>query len=224
MGQRREPRKEVRLPVRIFGTDANGRTFSENVFTSDVSQGGVKLDGVQAEIKVGEIIGMAYGQNKGRFSVKWAGQAGSSRGGQLGLQILSSNKPLWDFSLPASEVDGYKAQARAAERRKHPRLKAMNSVELHPEGQAAPIWGRAIDLSLGGCFIEMPIPLKQGMKLKVGIWIRETKLWAVGKIVNSRPGFGVGIQFTEISEEDSARLKQFLQSITSLPGHPAAPR
>jgi hypothetical protein len=39
MGQRREARKEVRLPVRIFGTDAAGRTFSENVFTVDVIPG-----------------------------------------------------------------------------------------------------------------------------------------------------------------------------------------
>jgi hypothetical protein len=94
----------------------------------------------------------------------------------------------------------------------------MNSVELHPEGQTAPIWGRAVDLSLGGCFVEMQIPLRPSTKVKVGIWINEVKLWANGKVVNSRPGFGIGIQFDEFSEADSTRLQQFLKSIVRLPG------
>jgi PilZ domain len=218
MGQRREPRKEIKLPVRIFGTDAGGRTFSENVFTVDVSQEGAKLSGVQAQIKVGETIGLVYGQSKGRFLVKWTGSIGTPRQGELGLKNVSSSKPLWDFSLPASGFDGFRGQAKGVERRKHPRLKSMNSVELHPEGQTAPIWGRAVDLSLGGCFVEMQIPLRPSTKVKVGIWINEVKLWANGKVVNSRPGFGIGIQFDELSEADSTRLRQFLQSLVRLPG------
>jgi hypothetical protein len=218
MGQRREPRKEIKLPVRIFGTDAGGRTFSENVFTIDVSQQGAKLTGVQAQIKVGETIGLAYGQSKGRFLVKWTGSAGTPRQGELGLQNVSSSKPLWDFSLPQSGFDGFRAQAKGPDRRKHPRLKSTNSVELHPENQTAPIWGRVADLSLGGCFVEMQIPLRPSTKVKVGIWINEVKLWVNGTVVNSRPGFGIGIQFDELSESDSAHLQQFLKSLVRVPG------
>jgi hypothetical protein len=84
MGQRREPRKQIQVPVRIFGTDAQGRTFSENVFTIDVSRQGAKLSGVQAEIKVGELIGLTYAQNRSRFSVKWIGRAGTPQQGEMG--------------------------------------------------------------------------------------------------------------------------------------------
>jgi hypothetical protein len=217
MGQRREPRKAVALPVRIFGTDAHGRPFSENISTLDVSREGVGLSGVKAEIKVGEIIGLTYGKNKGRFSVKWVGQSATPQAGRVGLLNVSPEKTLWDFPLPAPALDEFGRHSMGTERRKHTRLKCVNSVELQPGGAAAPIWGKAVDLSVGGCFVEMPIPLPVGTKLKIGLWIKETKLWATAKVVNSRPGFGIGIQFSEISPEDAERLKQFLQGMTRIP-------
>jgi hypothetical protein len=147
MGQRQEPRKEIRLPVRIFGTDDHGRAFSENVFTVDISRGGAKLTGVQSQIKPGEIIGMAYGHRKGRFLVKWVRQPPTSREGQIGLQNASPEKSIWDFPLPHAGIDEFGRQSAGAERRKHPRLKSDNSVELHPQGEVAPTWGKATDLS-----------------------------------------------------------------------------
>ncbi len=217
MGERKEPRTQTSLAVRIFGTDINGRAFSENVMTVDISREGARLAGVKTEIKAGEIIGLTHGSNKGRFSVKWVGQAGSPQQGQIGLQNIAPQKPLWEIALPASGADPFGRQSKGAERRKHPRIKSMNSVELHPDGQSAPIWGKAADLSLGGCFVEMPIPLKKGSSLKVGLWINERKLWVSGKVVNSRPGFGIGIQFTEITPDDLDRMRKFLQSLTRLP-------
>lgn len=217
MGQRREPRTQVKLPVRIFGTDQDGRAFSENVTTIDVSREGARLEGVQAQIKLGETIGLVHGANKGRFCVKWIGQAGLPSQGHIGLQNLAPQKPLWDIAMPATVTDSFRGKGKAAERRAHPRLKSMNSLELHPDGQAAPIWGNAVDLSLGGCFVEMPIPLKLGTSLKVALWVRDIKVWVSGKVVNSRPGFGIGIQFTAIKPEDAERLRSFLQSITRLP-------
>lgn len=216
MGQRREPRKEIRLPVRIFGTDAQGRTFSENVFTLDISHAGARLTGVQAEIKPGETVGVTCGKNRGRFSVKWTGRTGTPQQGQVGLENLAPEKPLWDCELPSPTVDAHARQGKGLERRKHPRLKSMNSVELHAQGQSSLIWGKALDLSLGGCFVEMPIPLKQGTPLKVGLWIQDRKLWLMGKVASSRPGFGIGIQFTEVSPQDTEQLQQFLRSITRL--------
>jgi len=216
MGQRREPRTQISLPVRIFGTDVNGRLFSENVMTVDISREGACLDGVKAEIKAGEIVGLTQGTNKGRFTVMWVGQQGSPQQGKIGLQNLAPQKPLWDMVL-TSGADAFAHQSKGAERRLHPRVKTMNSVELHPNGQSAPIWGKAADLSLGGCFIEMPIPLTKGTLLKVGLWINERKLWLSGKVVNSRPGFGIGIQFTEVAREDLERMRQFLQGLSRLP-------
>ena len=76
MGKRREPRKVVEVPVRIFGTDAHGKIFSENVTALDVSQSGARLGGVRAQIKVDEIIGMTYGKSKVHFPYEMGGVNG----------------------------------------------------------------------------------------------------------------------------------------------------
>jgi hypothetical protein len=48
----------------------------------------------------------------------------------------------------------------------------------------------------------------------VGIWLGKDKLWASGKVTNSTPGFGIGVQFTEIAEKDKQLLSTFLKSVT----------
>jgi len=87
MGKRREPRKPIEVPVRIFGTDSGGKIFSENVTTVDVSQSGAKLGGVRAPVKVEEIIGAAYGKNKVHFRVKGQASLDRPRTVKLGCSI-----------------------------------------------------------------------------------------------------------------------------------------
>jgi len=211
MGQRREPRKEIKVPVRIFGTDSSGQIFSEKVFTVNVSRHGVELSGVQAQINLEEIIGLTYGQIKGHFRVKWAGPPGSPKAGHIGLLNLSPEKALWDFPLPGPAVDG--AVRGGQERRAHPRFKSVNSVEIYSDKQNAPIRARTGDLSLGGCFIEMPNPLPKGTDIKAALWVRDSKLWVRARVITSTPGYGIGVQFTEISDQEKNQLKQFFESI-----------
>jgi PilZ domain-containing protein len=216
MGQRREPRKDLKVPVRVFGTDIHGKPFSENLNTHNVSNRGARVGGLQANIKPGEIIGMTYGTQKSRFTVRWVG-GGDSDARQLGLENASPEKPFWDFPLPAPGMDEFGRHSKGTERRKHSRLKCLNSIELYPEGEGSKIWGKAVDLSMGGCFVEMPMPLKEGTKLKIILWVKDEKLLIKGKVVSSRPGFGIGVQYTEIGQDEALRLRQFLQSITRLP-------
>jgi hypothetical protein len=214
MGKRREPRKEMTVPVRIFGTDSSGRIFSEKVNTVNISRHGAELNGLKALLKEQEIIGLTYGQTKGHFRVQWVGPSGTPKAGHVGLLNLSPEKPLWDFPLPAATMDGSPRDVH--DRRRHPRMKSVNSVELYPSGQNSPIRARTADISLGGCFVEMSNPLAVGTRLRLALWVRETKLWINGKVVSMAPGFGNGVAFTEISELDTTQLKQFLDSITRI--------
>src|SRR5206468_10643390 len=104
MAKRREPRVELQLPIRVFGTDINGKAFSEKIVTIDVSRRGVKLSRVQAQIKVGETIGMTYGQTKGRFVVRWVGTIGTPREGQIGIEYTSQEKQFWGVPLTEDSV------------------------------------------------------------------------------------------------------------------------
>jgi hypothetical protein len=213
MGTRREPRLLTRLPVRIFGRDSNGRNFSENVFTADVSRHGVRLEGVIAVVTNGEIIGLSYGEKKGRFRVEWSGERGTQRAGQMGLSNMTADRWSWDAKLPPEYIDNYKVAARSGERRRYPRMQCVVSIQLQAEGSTASIWAKAIDMSNGGCFIEMPVPLKTGSKLKIAIWIKDSKVWVSGKVVSSRPGFGIGVQFSGLMSQEESRLSDFLKSL-----------
>jgi hypothetical protein len=162
---------------------------------------------VQAKLNVDETIGLTYGKNRVHYRVKWVGEPGTPKEGRVGLLNISPEKPLWDFPLPPPAPDNH--QPRIAEQRKHPRYKCHNSVELHTQ-DGATFWATIADLSVGGCYVEMTIPLPPGTKVKVGIWIGETKSWADGEVTYSTPGLGTGVKFVRISEPDLERIRQFL--------------
>ena len=212
VGNRREPRKIVAVQVRLFGSDREGKVFSENVQTVDVSHGGVKLAGLKASLALDEIVGLTYGKNKVHFRVKWTGTPGTPSAGTIGLLNLAPEKPLWDFPLPTADVDAF-LQPRNADRRRWPRVKCSISVEIRPPGQPV-IWGKASDLSQGGCFVEMAIPLAVASEFDIAVWLRETKLPLKGKVVSVAPGFGNGVSFVNTSSESQDLLRRFVEGLT----------
>jgi hypothetical protein len=216
MGNANEPRKAVEVPVRVFGTDCDGKPFSENVTTVDVSQHGVKLRGLQAKLRLEEVIGLTYANNKGRFKVKWIGAPGTPTGGVIGLLNLSPDKPLWDFSLPEGGADPLLAP-RINERRRWPRVKCDVSAELHPPGQAV-IRGKASDLSQGGCFIEMVVPFPIDTRFDISLWLGQTKLHLHGQVASLAPGFGNGVRFLGLSAPNQEHLRRFVEPL--LPTEP----
>ena len=210
----REQRKQVALTVRIFGTDSTGHVFSDSVSTVNVSFEGAMLSGVNRPIEPGEIIGLTYGKNKARFRVQWVGQPGTPNQGRMGIQNVMTTSCIWDLPLqPRNAADG---KSNFAVARRHARMKCTNSVQLNPNGEP-PVWSKASDVSEGGCFVEMMIPVKMGTRLKISLWLKDDKVVAEGVVVHSRPAYGVGIQFTEMSQRDAERLREFLRSLVRIP-------
>ncbi len=214
MPARRENRKQVVLSVRIFGTDSNGKIFSETVSTVNVSLEGAMLKGLNRPIKPGEVIGLTYGTKKARFRVQWVGQAGSAQQGCLGIHNLLPAICLWDIPLPESAVPAQ--QPVYPVQRRHKRWKCSNSVELRPFGQP-PVWTKVAEIGEGGCFVEMMIPLQPGTRMKISLWLKDNKVTAEGTVVYSRPAYGVGVRFTDMTYADSEQLREFLKSMVRIP-------
>ena len=211
MGISNEPRKAVEVPVRVFGTDCDGKPFSENLTTVDVSSHGAKLRGLKAKLQLEEIIGLTYSKNKGHFRVKWIGTPGTVTEGVMGLVNLNPAKPLWDFPVPQLEAETPDIRPNG-ERRRWPRVKCSVSVELHTQGQAV-MWAKASDLSQGGCFIEMAIPLQNGTGFDIALWLGEAKLHLQGQVVSVQPGFGNGVRFMGLTSEHQEHLRRFIETI-----------
>jgi hypothetical protein len=211
MGIGTEPRKAVEVSVRVFGTDRDGKPFSENLTTVDVSLHGAKLRGLKAKLHLDEIIGLTYGKNRGHFRVKWIGTPGTATEGVMGVVNLNPGKLLWDF--PVSQLEAETADIQpTGERRRWPRVKCSVSVELQTPGQAV-IWGKASDLSQGGCFIEMAIPLHNGTGFDIALWLGEAKLHLQGEVVSVQPGFGNGVRFLGLTSEHQEHLRRFIDTI-----------
>ena len=116
MGKRREPRIQAKLQVRIAGTDASGSPILLMVPTRNVSRQGALLDGIQATLKVGEIVAITYKTSKARFRVTWVGDA--ERAGQIGVQSVETEKCIWGATaLPPVTADMYVAPPPDQERK-----------------------------------------------------------------------------------------------------------
>lgn len=206
MGQRREPRISKRLEVRIFGTDSSGKIFSQVVHTVDVSRHGARVYGVHSPVKVGETVGLSFGENKGHFRVQWVGSINTPTANHVGLLNLNHERPLWDMQFPEAP-DTFNFAKR--DRRQSPRVKCAISIELCSSA-AATMRARASDLSMGGCFVEMPSPLAIGTQLQLVLWLGNTKLRLEGEVASSAPGFGIGIRFLQISPENRNTLESYV--------------
>ena len=216
MGRRSQPRKQVEVPVRIFGTDKHGQTFSEKARVVNASRSGAELADVRSELKLDETIGVTYGTNRAHFRVKWIGASGTSKAGHVGLLNVSPEKPLWDFPLPPDAVDAY--EPTNLDLRDSPRFRCQNSIEVHVNG--ASFWGTVADLSLSGCYVEMAIPIEAGTTVKVGIWLGQTKAWAQAQVAHRTLGVGIGLHFTEISDADRDQIRRFLSNLSPIAKKP----
>lgn len=118
---------------------------------------------------------------------------------------------MWDFPLPHPVLDNFREDS-LGDRRRSPRAKCSISVELRAEGEPT-IWGKASDLSVGGCFVEMPIPLKLGSQFEITLWISGTKLKLPAAVASSAPGYGVGIKFGDVKAQDADLLRRFINTL-----------
>jgi hypothetical protein len=106
------------------------------------------------------------------------------------------------------------------DRRRYPRMKCFVAVELHIDGSPTPVWGNLSNTSLGGGFVETVTPVKTGVKLEIGLWVANGKIWIKGLILNgivtrSNPSFGVRLKFDNLEPSERETLRQFLKFVES---------
>ncbi len=211
-GKRRDDRVKATLPVRIFGMDSSGHPFSEQVRTHNISKRGALLTGVTTPLKAGEVIGLAHSDRKSRFRVAWVAAATSFQAGQIGIEDMGPAGSIWVVPVPKAEQEDKFMVPRTEDRRRHPRFKTDVAAELRVPG-GVPVWGKLSDISAGGCYLEMMVPFQIGMKLKLTLWIEETKVFLQGIIISSHRGYGCGIKFTEMTKADRDVLDQFIEKL-----------
>ncbi len=244
--RRSEPRFPVTLPVRIWGVDTSGHAFSQPATTLVISLNGSRLDGVRVPLAPGDVIGAQYEKHKSRFRVIWVGTPDSIREGQVGVWCLDKDKHLFGDAasqveelaatqadaargLPTPEdpperaVERRQGERRREERRVFPRYQCEGGAEIHKRGVDARVWGTLADISLGGCHVEMMTPFPTGTEVEVILAAAGSSLRAAAVVRTCHAGCGMGVQFTEISDDDRTQLQQIVTSLAEGGGKPIEP-
>jgi hypothetical protein len=86
MDRRRSARVRVQLPVNVWGLDAFGQAFTTPAVVTDMSAGGVVLQGVRRRMRIGDSLDIRMGELKAQFQVIWIGDML-----ELGLKRVSGN-------------------------------------------------------------------------------------------------------------------------------------
>ena len=96
------------------------------------------------------------------------------------------------------------------ERRQYRRYAINGSAELHTKSSNTRSWGFLSDLSVSGCYVEMYFPPVARTELKMTLEINEARILAEGIVRVGHPSLGVGIEFTNVSDEYRQRLSELL--------------
>jgi hypothetical protein len=102
------------------------------------------------------------------------------------------------------------------DRRRHPRYTVQVQVELRQDGSDVPMRLETTDLSLGGCYIQLMIPLSVGIRLQDTLWLDGYPIVIRGLVVTRHPQFGNGIMFVEIEGQGEQLLHRYLDAISHL--------
>jgi Tfp pilus assembly protein PilZ len=106
--------------------------------------------------------------------------------------------------------------------RRHQRIATPKGVWVAWQDGKQQNVSRVRDLNVGGLFIASPTPLALGSVVAILLSVPEGEIRSRATVRNIIPGEGMGVQFTEISQQDQTRLEKLvtrlLNAESGLPG------
>jgi hypothetical protein len=99
------------------------------------------------------------------------------------------------------------------ERRRSPRFQCSGSVEFQPEGSDVRMWGTLTDISLHGCYVEMPTTFPVDTSVNITIDSFGTKVRARATVRAGYPFLGMGMCFSDIEPGQQLQLEQLLRAL-----------
>jgi hypothetical protein len=198
--------------VRIWGMDASGKAFFQNVQARNLTLEDALLCGLDYTLNIHDVIGVQLEEKKARVRVRDIGEGGVPRKIQIVVQLLEGQTCPWQDAIPANTPK--KSDPTGSNRRRFSRHKLRYPVELRDErGGGAHMQTGATDISGRGCYIETLVPLPLGTVVGISFWIDSDKITTTGIVRASDPGVGMGIEFTRLDPTTQQRFQDHLQTM-----------
>ena len=143
-----------------------------------------------------------------------------SRDTDQGIAYLMALRESAASPEPQQETGGAAAPGGSfagVEKRRSPRYKCEGSAEMREDGCDVRTWATFSDIGLHGCYVEVQATYPVGTLLHMKLDSNGIHVETRGRVRVTYPYLGMGIAFTEMSEENSAALRRMLAGI-SRPG------
>lgn len=204
---------KAQLIVRVWGMNADGRAFFQNVTAHDLTAEGIHVSGLEHNLKVGDTIGVQLANQKARCRVLWVLDGGATQKTQARLELIEGQPCPWKAEIQAPTAGkASPASQGGANRRRFARHKLTFPIELRDGRSGSVMLTNATDISGCGCYIETMVPLPLGTDVKVSFWIESEKIVSNGVIKASDPGVGMGIEFS-MAADMQRHIQQFLDKV-----------
>lgn len=96
------------------------------------------------------------------------------------------------------------------ERRRTPRFPFIATAEVIEKPGQPGIAARVTELSLHGCYVELPNPLEKGREAMFKLYAGGRYFESQGTVVYSQPNLGFGVRFQNINPHYLTVLKRWL--------------
>jgi c-di-GMP-binding flagellar brake protein YcgR len=190
--RRRNARIPVETPVTIQVNDGAGQL---RAVTTDLGEGGMAIQLAHRPKKLGPVtIQFALPGSESVIECK-AQVAWENPGRQLGLRFVD----------PAPESRN--------------QLKAWlesRAPEFEDDDPPAPC--KLTDLSLGGCYLETGSPFPLHTRITLSMQVAGAQHRAEGVVLVMHPDLGMGVEFTQATDQQRQLVEKFIQTLTSSNG------
>jgi CheY-like chemotaxis protein len=113
-------------------------------------------------------------------------------------------------STPAFELVGSGLET-AGNRRVQSRLSCRMGAEVYALGSKVPQHCNLIDISIGGCYVEIISPFPPGTTIDIIVRTENLKARLKGKVRSAHMGYGMGVEFVLNGPSDREQVKKLME-------------
>jgi CheY-like chemotaxis protein len=233
-----ERRRKPRVP--LYGAVSIAYGTSENVPANlvDLSQEGLAIRAERALAPSAKVYFEFKLPNHGSSTVRLSGEVvWTDFTGRIGLsfaKVPQSSRQLLDSWLKGNlhrQTDAGAVPAAASEqvrgplfslvgagldpagnRRGQSRLSCRMGAEVYALGSKVPQHCNLIDISPGGCYVEVISPFPPGTPIDIIVRTENIKTRLKGKVRSAHMGYGMGVEFVLNGPDDKAQVKKLLEA------------
>ena len=235
-----ERRRKARVP--LYGPVSIAYGSSENVPANlvDLSEEGVAIRSERALAPTAKVY-FEFKLPDHSSTIRLAGEVvWTDFTGRVGLQfakVPQSSRQLLDGWLrenlfrqievgttppePGAEVSGPsfalvgEGLDTAGNRRVQSRLACRMGAEVYSLGSKVPQHCNLIDISPGGCYVEIISPFPPGTKIDIIVRTGNVKVRLKGKVRSAHMGYGMGVEFVLNGPDEKQQVKKLVELQTA---------